>query len=1327
MSSGAKSATKSSASVSTKQVHPVTLTSFPPTGCELSIWAYLTVPRPSSSSGINPDSQLPNLVTAHANSLKIYVVDPISGTLILASSYDNLAGVITTLDVLPNAAGTCDNSSKQSSSESYDGLLLGFAGHPRMSIVYPPGSLEKCSKSNDSWSGVLTASSIIDLTPALIEKSLGSVAPLEQDLTCSVTQDGKIPTVAVILGGGVSIAAFQLPRSKYSGESSGDNAWWRTASEPYFLPLPKLSSSLNLGKQNTTSALYNKYQQRQSQMQNQNVAKISHGFGDILSSAFLTGYTEPVLVILHANPQRYGGRACSGRLGHHGSATRNALCLTAISISITQKRSVVLWSLPDTMPADAFELQPHPKGGILVMGVNEILYVNSAGKIECCTAVNGWVRSTGSAALLPKSGTLGGLMQPNPSPLTKLSIQLDGSRLSFVNDNVAMLSLRDGTLYSLELHDKESCIGVGGENSMCMSLAPIGKKLGGIGMVSALCALPLMQIQTMKQHFQKFITSKSDNTKKEEMTVDVVKGTVGEDDSTSLGLLFAASRMGNSTLMLYNLKEKLKLVPLEEDDEQEKAIASVKEQSENETKRKREEDESGGIAVKKEKIEETPTEVIAVSEDEDLSEEEILRREEEALYADGSNEVTPVQAEVENKKTLLPGITATQLFRPQIQTMSIFQSTEVLDCLTGLGPIGKGTTGPTPAKDSKDVQSLITNVTRKVGKNTQINVQACGFGSSGGLAVMKTPGSQSGSTILGEVDCLDIGSIFPCAGMGYFFVVKKGENAGCIIMKLVGEDTDQSLEEVHVDTLLGSDMEDETPIPSFTSVRDVLTRMEVLSVKEFKKKDDQSIKCMLVVRYGSACSLIILDNTDGKFSIEHSHFIGANDDGQLIDREDLVSVSFVEHLDSSRILSAGEDLSLGCVWTSGHASLFSISFQDYSWVIKEVVFPKDTDCATMKLDDNDHMAKYYESEKITAMDIFAIADNIFEDKVKSQVVKVDDTHIASTVTHSESPMFDEDDIELYGADNVAYSNQIAKESEVEDSMKCSQESHMPPSRYNTLGGYISGAGLSASSKVAIAIARQSGRLEMYDVSSLLNCCNVSLVTALNDTKAKEAALLWSCNGGFGQGSSYITLNNAHRNPHNQESCAKELRFFFSGPSNTAEANGTKDFAILRSLCVLVETSQGDSHLYSASKSSSSSSLSLNRVSLGMVSRLSKDEIKHRNKLRRKGAVKEEFSTTFRPNRLHRFFGISGEDGLFAAVPRPYWVLSERGAPSVVNHRLRHCAPAGGTEVPITGFCSGFSVTGRTDENGFITVHDRIGRVGSQRLTIFNRYDAKFCI
>ena len=237
----------------TKQVHPVTLTSFAPTGCELSTWAYITLPRPANASAnmsanfksiseVDADTSkndhltlLPNLVTAHANSLKIYVVDPITGTLILASSYDNLAGTITTLNVLPNAAGTSSKRSNAKQSHTYDGLLIGFAGQPRLSIVYPPGGLDAATAGSQAnapgcgWSGVLTASSIIDLTSVLMDHSLGSVAPLEQDLTCSVTEDGKVPTVAVVLGGGVSIATFQLPRSSYSaspmdGPTTGANA-----------------------------------------------------------------------------------------------------------------------------------------------------------------------------------------------------------------------------------------------------------------------------------------------------------------------------------------------------------------------------------------------------------------------------------------------------------------------------------------------------------------------------------------------------------------------------------------------------------------------------------------------------------------------------------------------------------------------------------------------------------------------------------------------------------------------------------------------------------------------------------------------------------------------------------------------------------------------------------------------------------------------------------------------------------------------------------------------------------------------------------------------
>lgn len=1383
-------ASGSNRSISTKQVHPVTLSSFAPTGCELSTWAYITLPRPSSTAKGQEDSfasksspsssplavsLLPNLVTAHANSLKIYVVDPISGTLILASTYDNLAGTITTLDVLPNAAGISSKISggpgrgSKGIEQSYDGLLIGFAGQPRMSIVYPPGGLDAAAASTGTsadasqWSGVLTASSIIDLTPILVERSLGSVAPLEQDLTCSVTQDGKVPTVAVIMGGGVSIAAFQLPRSNYEGSladsnaakdnaSSSSPAWWRTASEPYTLPLSNLSASLPATKSKTNSALqqqskYNKYHAATQT----NALKISHGFGDILSSAFLRGYTEPVIVILHSSPQN-GGRACPGRLGHHSSATRSALSLTAISISIMQKRSVVLWSLPECMPSDAYELHPHPKGGVLVLGANQVLYVDCAGKVQCCTAVNGWVRATGSSMLLPNVGSAGGLMQPNPSPLSKLSIQLDGSRLSFVNEDVAMVSLRDGTLYSLEFHGKEDCIGVGGESGVCISLSPVGKKLGSLGMISTLSVLPLVHVNIQTHVAMGKLMGKESGfptAKKEEMGGgDVSKGVALKEEASSLGLVFAGSRMGDSMLMLYDLKEKIKLVPLEKDKEQEQEKAIIDPLESN--KRKREDDNE--VTVKKERIEQSINEpidttktdclknesvqnggkAIAVSDDENLSEEEIMRREEEALYAPengigGANAIIPLQDDGDDRnETLLPGITPKQLYRPQILSMSVFQDTKILDCMTGLGPIGQGCAGPTVGKESGDV-ALAANIIKPNTKGSMLNIHPCGFGSSGGLALLSAPGLNSSATIVSETDCLDIGSIFPCPNLGYFFVVKKKENSGCMVMRAVTEDEERRLVEVDIDTILEGGMDIETPMPSFESIRDILTRMNIISVKEFKSKNKAASGdfVMLMARYGSAYSLVILSQKQGFFSIEQSHFIGSHDDGKLVERDNLISASFVEHLDKSRILCAGEDLSLACVWSSGIASTFSISYNN-DWIIKEVLFDKGL--TELKLSGEEvanedyHASKFYQDTSIVAIDIFAVADNIFGNGNECFGLKVDEeTSYTDTRDDEKGHLkFDEDDLELYGEDaigDVAASSKVDKGERQPADLNTS--SQIAPSRYNTLGGYISGAGLSASSKVVVALSRRSGQLEIYDVEKLFEGSpNDSMVHYVSDLKA--SALLWSSRNGFGQGALILDCSKAsYRRPRVQESCASELRFFFSGPSNVASESG--DLSVLRSLCLLVETNQGDLHLYTGSKSNSSNDIAFKRVSLHNVARQSKEEGKHRNKLQRKGFAKESFGfdQMFRPNRLHRFFAVSGEDGLFAATVRPQWFVSERGAPATLHHRLRHCAPAGGTDVPICGFCAGFSVDDNNANVGYITVHERVGRVGSQRLTLFS--------
>ena len=58
--------------------------------------------------------------------------------------------------------------------------------------------------------------------------------------------------------------------------------------------------------------------------------------------------------------------------------------------------------------------------------------------------------------------------------------------------------------------------------------------------------------------------------------------------------------------------------------------------------------------------------------------------------------------------------------------------------------------------------------------------------------------------------------------------------------------------------------------------------------------------CLSVVNTSLHCiweCLVILCKEESKFGIEHLKFIGANDDGMLIDRENLVRVSFAEHLE----------------------------------------------------------------------------------------------------------------------------------------------------------------------------------------------------------------------------------------------------------------------------------------------------------------------------------------------------------------------------------------------------------------------------------------------
>lgn len=262
-------------------------------------------------------------------------------------------------------------------------------------------------------------------------------------------------------------------------------------------------------------------------------------------------------------------------------------------------------------------------------------------------------------------------------------------------------------------------------------------------------------------------------------------------------------------------------------------------------------------------------------------------------------------------------------------------------------------------------------------------------------------------------------------------------------------------------------------------------------------------------------------------------------------------------------------------------------------------------------------------------------------------------------------------------------------------------------------------------RIVVVICRRSGLLQIYDHEAVVASPLVELSSA-----SSGVSPIWQAHG-CSHGTAILgesPRGASMRRPNHHEVEASEIRLFVTGPSLQPESiSGTislideeKDSWMLRSLCIIVNTSQGDLQLYSASKRGSNMNrLQFSRVPLSNVSRSSEESNRHFIKLRRKGIVPQMVNVHFRPNRLHRFCDISGEDGLFAATPRPLWFVSERGAPTVVSHKSRHVSPAGGRPVPVSGFCTSMPAVFRNARTGFITLHERIGRVGSQRLTLYN--------
>lgn len=1329
----------SSNAAKTAPVHPALLSTFGPGrgsgSSEFSAWAYLTRPRPaqrnndSDGDGVNSDddgdAKLPNLVTAHANSLRIYTVLPNAGTLALTAVYDNLAGTICSLDVIPYGTGSGRQDGTQDDddpfeisegeSSCFDGLLLGFAGHPRLSLVYPSAPMVGAvnGSSGVGTGGVLLASSIVDLTPVLNEFSMGGTSYVEQDIivsvnTASTSANSIDPTVSVVLGGGIAIASFSLPKGPRPTEgpsiitNSGSSTWWRVASEPHVLPLASLASKVrvdfgNANKFSAASAAANTRGGRgQSGTAGGTGPCLGHGFGDILDVTFLSGFTESTLLVLHTNPKKGGGRPWAGRLGRTAevplstgddddeaggdgtipdtvaTGTKYGLSLTAISLSVHQKRSVVLWSLLDALPADAWKLVPHPTDGVLVWGVNSIVYASSLGKIKCALAVNGFAKIGCPNGLLPPSFESSSFrstsvhLEPNPSPLPKLSLQLEGAQVDFVSETIALVCLGNGSLHSLQFHyiDESS-------SPTVMSLSPLSHRVGGLGVASCLSILAKTchnNIVNNYLHAHGDVTKEEDGSNKTDSEIQ------------ARGLLFIGSRMGDCTLLAFSMDKPTLLIAPSVNENKGSALESGKRKLETNSsssesnKRSRDDDKAG------DENQNTTAEI------------DILQQEEEDLYRDleETDKNASASSVVSNEDSDIADVKTSSL-RRSIPSLSMCRSILALDSLTGLGPLGPGCYGPVatcPALTENDNESLNlrNNLSASIFNDAFSSaarhyVMPCGFGAAGGVAVLTTPGRDNvGSGILGESDLCNMeGAVFGLPKSN-LVLLGKADGAGAIVLRGVVNDGAEEFEEVELENKDDMDVDSSDCL---LSSADVLRKTKLLAASEVSFGSDSVFSVFFVESSsssGTPYSVVVMSGThDSDLKSETNLkvvFVHRISEAPGSVRGEIVSITPVVADEKTK-----SSASIGCVWSSGHACVYSISlnqeqtegtekdnlFKLSEWTLvgdtpEKIVIPKD-----------DEEEGFYESDNIVAMDLFSLPHHVFQTQsVLSSDEKMPRTCASSSSLHDPLPSFLPDRLSMHGT-------------------WCSGHDH-------------------SKDQIHVAVCRRSGMLEIYDLSDMKRLQN-------------DVLPIWRSRG-CSHGASVLAHSDqdtAVRLPATHQVEAAEIRVFVPGPSLSLDDdnNAEKDAWMLRSLCILVNTSLGDLHLYSGCKRSSDLNLEFTRIPLGNVSRPSEEAGRHLTKLRRKGIASESLLTVFRPNRLHRFSSISGEDGLFAATERPLWFVSERGTPAVVSHKSRHVAPAGGRPVPVSGFSAAMPTLFQNASCGFLTLHERIGRIGSQRLTLYS--------
>ncbi|KAK1944355.1 Cleavage and polyadenylation specificity factor subunit 1 [Phytophthora citrophthora] len=186
--------------------------------------------------------------------------------------------------------------------------------------------------------------------------------------------------------------------------------------------------------------------------------------GKIIDLAFLDGYLEPTLMVLHEENER---NSTYGRL----AMGFDTYCLTVISINMNTRLHPKIWTVKN-LPSDCFRLIPcrAPLGGVVVLSANALLYFNQTQFYGLATNV--FASKTVNQAVFPLSDAV---YETPDHDTAQLNMVLYDCQYEYLQEKELLLTMPDGQVYVLSLPYEDTSsrglYGFGGASSRNASLS----------------------------------------------------------------------------------------------------------------------------------------------------------------------------------------------------------------------------------------------------------------------------------------------------------------------------------------------------------------------------------------------------------------------------------------------------------------------------------------------------------------------------------------------------------------------------------------------------------------------------------------------------------------------------------------------------------------------------------------------------------------------------------------------------------------------------------------------------------------------------------------